>query len=85
MNAFLLGAVAISYGLAGLFFLRYWQRSRDRLFALFAVAFWILAANRTAFALLDDGSELSSYLYVVRLVAFLVVLVAIVDKNRSEG
>ena len=85
MNAFLLGAIAVSYAIAGLFFLRYWHRSRDRLFALFAVAFWILAANRTAFALLDPASRTASYLYLVRLVAFLVVLVAIIDKNRSSA
>lgn len=83
MNQFILGAVAACYALAGLFFLAYWRRSRDRLFAMFAVAFWILALNRVAFALLARSSEQTSYLYVVRLAAFLIVLAAIVDKNRK--
>ena len=84
MNAFLTCAMAAGYAIAGLVVLRYWNRSRDRLFALFAVAFWILAFNRTAFALTAARAEITGYLYLVRLLAFAIVLVAIVDKNRAS-
>ena len=43
---FLMGAIAMGFATAGLFFLRYWRESRDRLFAWFAVAFFVLAFNR---------------------------------------
>lgn len=82
-NHFLLGATVVCYALAGLFFLRYWRRSSDRLFVMFAVAFWILAANRLVFAIVGRTTEYASYLYLVRLAAFGLVLFAIVDKNRQ--
>lgn len=68
---------------AGLFFLRFWFSSRDRLFALFGAAFWILALHWLALALVGAVDETRHYFYAIRLLGFLVVLVAIIDKNRS--
>ena len=82
-NVFLLGATSLAYLIAAVFFLRYWRRSRDRLFLMFAGAFAILAANRVAFAAMTLAVEAHTYLYLVRLAAFVLVLVAIVDKNRG--
>ena len=65
--------------MAGLFFLRFWTLSRDRLFLLFCVAFWIFAVNWLLLAL---GGPLSEHVYVLRLLTFLVIAAAIVDKNR---
>ena len=73
------GALAMGYLVAGLFFLKYWTASRDRLFAMFAVAFALLALQRVLLAFTPAGSTL---LYSIRVVAFLVIIVAIVDKNR---
>jgi hypothetical protein len=69
---------------AGLFFLRFWNQSRDRLFLLFSFSFFLLAVNRLARTLLQDTDELSLFPYMVRLFAFLVILVAIIDKNMSR-
>jgi hypothetical protein len=82
MNEFLRGAVAVCCLLAGLFFLRFWKQTRDRLFLLFCVAFWIFAVNWLLLAL---GGPLSEHLYVLRLLTFLVIALAIVDKNRRAA
>jgi hypothetical protein len=84
MIAFLNGvAMAASLGV-GLFFLRMWRESRDRFFALFGLAFWILALNWLAL-LWASPAEHRHYVYAIRLVAFVLILAAIVDKNRAAG
>ncbi|HEX8916425.1 MAG TPA: DUF5985 family protein [Humisphaera sp.] len=91
-NQFLLGAVVAACLAAGLFFLRFWRRTRDRLFAAFAVAFWVLGLNWAALAWLqvtrpeqpDEIDEVRTVLYVVRLLAFVLILAAIIDKNRAR-
>lgn len=74
----------MGYIVTGLFFLKFWKQSRDRLFSLFAIAFFILAGQRFALALTTQNSEGTVLLYAVRLVAFLLILAAIVDKNRTS-
>lgn len=83
MREFIIGAVATGFAVAGLFFLRFWRDTRDRLFGLFALAFFIFAANRMGFAFAPDLDQ-RDYLYWVRLAAFLIILVAIVDKNLAR-
>ena len=79
------GAIVMGYAVAGLFFLRYWRQTRDRLFLIFAIAFWLLGAQRLALALTFQEAESHTGLYLVRLFAFLLILLAIVDKNRGGG
>ncbi len=79
------GAIVTGYLVTGLFFLRYWRQSGDRLFAIFAAAFWLLAAQRLALALTTQYFEDVTWLYGVRLVAFLLILLAIIDKNRTAA
>lgn len=83
MTEFLLGAISAACFVAGLFFLRYWQSSRDRFFLFLMVSFWMEAANRLHMALADGSHETSPLHYVVRLVSYGLILVAIWDKNRS--
>jgi len=78
------GAILMGYLVAGLFFLRFWRDTRDRLFLIFAVAFVILGAQRLALVLTREMLETQTGLYVIRLFAFLLILGAIVDKNRSR-
>jgi len=63
------------------FFFRFWRESRDRLFALFALAFMLLAANRVLLVMLQEDREASLAPYVVRLLAFIIIVAAIIDKN----
>lgn len=79
------GAILTGYLVTGLFFLRYWRQSGDRLFAIFAAAFWLLAAQRLALALTTQYFEDVTWLYGVRLLAFLLILLAIIDKNRTAA
>ena len=67
---------------AGLFFLRFWFASRDRLFALFGAAFWILAIQRLLLSITRQVFEDQAIFYTLRLLAFVIIIVAIVDKNR---
>ena len=81
---FMLGAIVTCCVVAGTFFLRFWRKTRDRLFGMFAAAFWILALNWVALAF-TQKDEIRTALYVVRLLAFVVILLAILDKNRSRA
>ena len=86
MNEMLLGAIAALSFVAGLFFLRYWRSTRDRFFLFFMLAFWIEAANRAAMVLTGNWNEDESPLhYLVRLASYLLILLAIWDKNRPRG
>lgn len=84
MNDLLLGAIAMASFVAGLFFLRFWKSTRDRLFLFFAMAFWIEAINRIALALVDPLWEKIPIFYLIRLLAFGLILFAIVDKNLPK-
>jgi hypothetical protein len=84
ISILLVGALAMASFVAGAFFLRYWRSSRDRLFLFFAVAFWTLAIDWTALALTEPGTNARQYVFVVRLVAFALIIVGIVDKNRRR-
>lgn len=84
LGTFLDGAIMICFWVAGLFFLRFWWQTRDRLFAYFALAFWMMAANRIVLSFLLDQSEARTYVYLVRLAAFLLILYAIFDKNYLQ-
>lgn len=67
---------------AGLFFLRFWATTRDRLFAMFALAFWILGVQRLLLAVTREIVEDQAIFYTLRLLAFLIIIAAIVEKNR---
>lgn len=81
----IMGAIAMGNAIAGLFFLRFWKDTNDRLFFIFAIAFWLFSVTRIALAFLPDHSEHEIYFYVVRLAAFGLILAAIIDKNRPRA
>jgi hypothetical protein len=85
MDQFIMGASAMASAAAGLFFLRFWRETRDRLFLIFALAFWLLGLSRLGLSWTGEVNETHTFLYVVRLLAFVLILVAIIDKNRSPG
>ena len=68
----------------GLYFLRFWRESFDRLFLLFAFAFWLLAANYALLGTIQFANEARVYVFTVRLVAFCLILYGIFDKNRRR-
>jgi hypothetical protein len=76
---FMSGMLTCGYAVAALYFVRFWRQTRDRLFACFALAFLLLAVHRALITLFEP----SETMFVVRLAAFLVILYAIWEKNRS--
>jgi len=81
---YLSGSLAATSLIAGLFFLRFWWVTRDRFFVFFAVAFWLLAVNWTSLAAISPAREARHLIYLFRLAAFLLLIVAIIDKNRTR-
>ena len=82
LGTFLSGFGMGLYLVAALFFTRFWQRTRDRLFAGFAVSFMLLAIERAALLATWEADETKTWVYFIRMFAFLVLIFAIVDKNR---
>lgn len=83
LTSLISGMLVAGYLVAGLHFLRFWKLSRDRLFGMFAAAFWLLAAQRLALALTAEVEDAAIWLYALRLLAFVLIIAAIVDKNRA--
>ncbi len=81
MIDFISGAVAFAFVLAGVFFLRFWKQTRDRLFMSFAWAFWLLALNQIAATWVGAADDRIDLIYLLRVLAFVLILLAIVEKN----
>jgi hypothetical protein len=83
MRAFVAGLLAMGYFVASLYFLRFWKRSSERLFVFFALSFALLSVHRIGLIVLPSVD--STWLYGVRLLAFVLLLVGILEKNRSAA
>lgn len=82
---FISGLLAAGYAVAALFFLRFWRRTGDRLFAFFSASFALLVLQRVLLAWAAGGHADADWLYLLRLLAFVLILFAIIDKNRAPG
>lgn len=78
------GAIVFASVVAGLFFFRFWRSTRDKFFLYFAASFWIEAANRLALGLMGVSKESEPMFYGLRVVAYGLIVVAILRKNRSQ-
>lgn len=79
--AFVSGALCLGYLVAGLFFLRFWRETHDRLFLFFATSFVVLVLQRITLLAVPTWPALELPSYGLRLLAYLLILAAIVDKN----
>ena len=82
---FFRGVIAMGYLVAAVFFLKFWRECRDRLFLFFAVAFSLLAAHRPLLAMIGDNREDMLGPYLIRLLAYLIILAGIIDKNLRRS
>lgn len=80
----MLGATVMACVFAAVFFARFWATSRDRFFGFFTAAFVLLAVNWIGVLQLDATSESRHLVYLLRLLAFVLIAIAIVDKNRRS-
>lgn len=83
--AFYSGASGIECLIAGLFFLRFWRRTGEKLFLAFTFAFWLLGANAVLPELLGRPAQMHGEVYLLRLAAFLLIILAIAAKNFRRG
>jgi uncharacterized membrane protein HdeD (DUF308 family) len=83
LEGFLLGVIVTASLAAAAFFFKFWKRTRDSLFLAFGAAFLIEGLNRMAFLLVERPNEGSPAIYTVRLLAFLLIVAAIIRKNRA--
>lgn len=78
---FLSGAITMGFLIAGVFFLRFWKRMHEGLFLAFALAFWLLGLGQALLTFSNIPVEERSWLYLLRLAAFLLILASIGFKN----
>jgi uncharacterized membrane protein HdeD (DUF308 family) len=84
IEGFLIGVIATASLTAGTIFLRFWRRTRDRLFLAFGATFIIEGINRVSLLMLERPNEGSLVIYGVRLIAFSLIIAAIVAKNLER-
>jgi zinc transporter ZupT len=84
MPTFFSGMVAMGFLVAGLFFLRFWRRTGDMLFAAFAVAFFLFALQQWIVGVSDIPREELSWTFLLRLAGFALLIVAILVKNLGQ-
>jgi hypothetical protein len=82
---FLSGAIAMGFLVCAIFFLRFWVRTKDGLFFAFALAFVLLALNAALTTLLGLPLEERSWIYLLRLAAFTLLIGAILGKNLGKS
>jgi len=80
---FLSGAIVLGFVVAGLFFLKFWRKTQDQLFLAFTIAFWLLGLAQALLAFSQVPVEERSWIYLLRLAAFVPILVAIWRKNAG--
>jgi hypothetical protein len=84
MNDILIGGIATASILAGLFFLRFWRSTHDRFFLFFAFSFWIEGVNRFVLWHWVGPNEDAPGYYLIRVIAYGLIIAAIIDKNRAR-
>jgi hypothetical protein len=82
---FVSGALVASYAVAALFFLKFWRQTRDRLFGYFAASFLLLMVQRIALTAALGSAVDPLWYYLLRLLAFVLIVVAIIEKNRAAS
>lgn len=85
MYLFLTGALMFGFYVAAIFFWRFWRRTDDRFFLIFSGAWLLLGTERLVLGILNQPEQLNAGIYFIRLAAFLLIIIAIVDKNRSRA
>jgi hypothetical protein len=85
ISAFILGGVVMASAIAALFFLKFWRQTRDRFFLFFAAAFTFDAVSRVFLAIVPHSDEQEPLFYIGRLLMFVLIIVAIIDKNSARS
>jgi zinc transporter ZupT len=81
MTEMMYGAISMASLTIALFFLRFWRNTGDRFFLYFALSFFIEGLHRVYSAALNEAGEDSPLHYLIRVLAYGLILWAIVEKN----
>jgi hypothetical protein len=84
LNDILVGAITAISIVIALFFLRFWKNTGDRFFLLFGLSFLIEGLNRLQLASVTGWQENSPTYYIIRFAAYMLILIAILDKNHRK-
>jgi hypothetical protein len=85
MIDFLAGAVTMGFAIAAACFARFWRKTRDHLFLLFALAFGLFAGNQLLTTMVAADDERVGYAYLLRVIGYVLILVGILAKNMERG
>jgi hypothetical protein len=85
MITIFIGAIAMASLVISLFFLRFWKTTRDRFFLFFAASFLLEAINRIMTGISVLQNEESPLYYLIRLIAYSLIIIAIIDKNKTRN
>lgn len=85
MAGFLSGMITAGFLVAALFFFRFWTRTGDSLFATFGIAFLLFAIGQAISVTFDFLQDDKTLVYVLRLLGFGLLLVAIAWKNLAKS
>lgn len=83
MYDFFSGALMVCCLVAGLFFLKFWKKTHDNLFRLFSLSFFLMAIERLVLGYVGSLNEPNELVYLIRLVAFILIIHAIIRKNKE--
>lgn len=84
LNPLISGAIMMGFFTISLFFARFWKKTADILFLMFSISFFIMGVERAILALYYE-SEFRPFVYILRLLAFTVIILAVIYKNMSAG
>ncbi len=81
---FLSGIMMVTFAASGLFFLKFWSRTRQPFFLAFALACWMISIERVLMLFVGVGKEIHPSSYILRLVAFSLIMAAFLQANRKR-
>jgi hypothetical protein len=92
LTTFFSGICMTTFVFCGIFFLKFWKASKDKFFLFFGISCWLLSLERIILLFVeaahhpigDDLAESGAWVYLIRLFAFALILVAIIEKNRPQ-
>lgn len=85
LNQFIYGAIMMGSLCNGIFFLKFWRKTGDRFFSLFAASFILLGLERWVLIFIKADNETNSWIFIARMIAFSLIIWAVIDKNRAKS
>jgi uncharacterized membrane protein YagU involved in acid resistance len=81
MQAFLSGMTTMGFLVVSLLFVRYWRQTLDGIFVWFSISFALLALTQALPVMIEIPREEHSWVFLLRLLAFALLIFAILRKN----